>query len=504
MNPVTLAPDTDVTALRELAGEIRHLDHAATLLSWDQETMMPRGGVAGRAGSLAFLRTEIHRRWASDELAGLIDRLDGRLEPGCLDEALLGLCRREHALAIKLTPELIAARSRASTEARPLWRQAGAESDWSVFAPAMKRVLEVCIETAETIGYANERFDAMLELYEPGVTTARLETLLFGMRETAVPLLRELESLAASDGEVFGDDPWDPASQLAFARFLTEAVGFDHGSGRIDLSAHPIANGVGLGDVRITTHLDGRWPMRGLFGAMHEVGHGLYAQAVPAAFEQTPLWGAASIALDESQSRLWENAIGRSRPFWQRFLPDLRRHFPGRLEGVSLDAFYTEINRPSLSAIRLDADELTYNLHVLVRFEIERDLLEQRLQVDDVPEAWAEGMKRHLGINVASDAEGPLQDIHWAGCYLGTFTSYTLGDLIAAQLMAEVREAVPDLDAHIAVGDFTSLLAWLADNVHRHGASFTCDEIVSRATGAELSVEPWSAAMRERFTPLAA
>lgn len=500
-----MSVDADIATLRRVSKELRDLQHAATLLSWDQETYMPAGGVSSRAGALAALQTEIHRRWASPDFAAVLDRLDGRFEPGSFLGALLRVCQREHARAIKLPPELVAARTRASSYARPIWRQAKTASDWSMFVPAMERILDVCIETAETIGYADERYDAMLELYEPGLTTNQLEGLLGAMRDTAIPLLSRLApSLSGGRANLSRGGTWDRSQQFAFARFMAEAVGFDMSRGRLDLSAHPIADGVGPGDVRITTCLSERQPMRGLFGALHETGHGLYAQGLPGEFAETPLWAAASTAVDESQSRFWECAVGRSRAFWEHFLPHLKEYFPGQLAGVSLDDFYAEINKPSTSPVRLDADELTCNLHILVRFEIERELLQERLSLKDVPEAWSESVRTYVGSEVTNDAEGPLQDIHWSGCYIGTFTSYTVGDLIAAQLMAKARTAITDLDAQIVNGDFRPLITWLAESVYRHGASLTTDELVISATGEELSAAAWQTSMGERFTPLLA
>lgn len=499
---MTLPLKADIDDLRALGRELRHLGHAATLLSWDQETQMPRGGVAARAGALAHLRTEIHARFASARLAGLIERLEGRLEPGSLEQTVLERCSREHTLALKLRPELVERRSRVSTEARPLWRKARSERDWSLFAPTMRRVLNVCIETAEAIGYDGERYDAMLELHEPGLTTLQLEQLLGAMRDVARPLLERIDPPNQEEDALLGA-PWDTQAQLAFATYLAEAVGFDLTRGRIDVSAHPIANAIGAGDIRITTSIRAEQPLRAIFGALHEAGHALYAQGLPDRLSESPLWGAPSLALDESQSRLWENHVGRSLPFWRRHLPELRRRFPQSSDALDLDRFYALINRPSRSPIRLDTDELTHNLHVFVRFELERELLERRLDVADVPAAFAERTRNELGIELRDDSEGPLQDIHWAGCYIGTFTCYALGDLIAAQLIERVRASLPDLDAQLDAGDASGLLRWLREHVHAHGASLTTPELVRRVTGEGISARAWIAAMEQRLAPLA-
>jgi carboxypeptidase Taq len=475
--------------LRRHLREIAQLEHAAILLSWDQEVCMPPGGVSARGGSIGLLRTLIHERWLSRALGRLLERLEGAAPPGSVEEALVRVTLRQREVAARLTPELIGRRSRLSSEARPIWRRARADSDWSAFAPVVSRVVDLNRELADAIGYDEHPYDALLELSDPGMTTARLRVA-FSEIQAAADLLAPSRLEAADRAELLTGE-WGQETQLAFIRRIATWLGADLTRGRIDLSAYPIANKIALGDIRMTTNLHARQVLRGVFGALHELGHVIYAHGLDPAFAETPLWGSPSFGIDESQSRLFENMLGRSRAFWVCWLPRLRESFPGQADRVEVETLYESVNRISSTPILLDADELSYNLHILVRFEIECGLLDGSLDVGDVPEAWREGMRRSLGVDVRNDGEGPLQDIHWAGCYMGAFTSYTVGDLVAAQLMASARRALPDLDAQLESGEPSELLGWLRANVHAHGARFTPEELVIRATGEELSTRHW-------------
>jgi len=478
-------------ALRALLREVSQLEHASILMSWDQEVCMPAGGVRARGASLGFLRNLIHERWASDEMARLLDRLDGCFAAESLENAMLSVARRQHGLALKLPPSLTGDRARLSAEARPVWRHARAAADWSIFAPLMTRIVAINRELAEAIGYAEHPYDALLELTEPGMTTQRLREVFTDIRDAATSLLDSRPPGAEAESDAFLAGEWDERAQMQFIRRVASSLGVDARSGRIDTSAYPISNKIGPGDIRMTTNTSPRLLLRGLFGALHELGHVLYAQGLDPALEETPLWASPSFGVDESQSRLFENVLGRSRPFWKFWFPKLKLAFPGRLDDVPFDAFYVAINRVKPTPILLDADELTYNLHILVRFEIENSLLDGSLDVRDVPDAWRDGMERHLGVTVRDDAQGPLQDIHWAGCYIGAFTSYTIGDLVAAQLMEHARQAIPGLDSQIENGELTQLVNWLRTNVHSRGCRHSPEGLLTRVTGRGLSTAPW-------------
>jgi carboxypeptidase Taq len=486
--------------LREILAGVFDLGYTAELLMWDQETYMPPGGVAARARALARLMREAHERFTSPAVDRLLEELGGQgFDPDSFEGALLRVTRRDYEKAVRIPAELVAEAARASSEARPVWQRARQESDWAAFAPCLARNVDINRRIAEAIGYRERPYDALLDREEPGMTTARLEAIFGELKSAIVPLVRDIAARPDSvdDSCLYGE--WDPGAQLAFAEKVSRALGYDFARGRQDVSAHPFSVGMATGDVRITTRVSNEFLPQALFGTIHESGHGMYSQGHPEAFEGTPLWGGASPGMHESQSRLWENLVARSLPFWEHFLPELKAAFPGRLDGVDLDAFYRAVNRVYPSLIRVEADEVTYNLHILLRFELENDLLEGRLRAQDVPAAWNAKMREYLGIEVPSDADGALQDVHWSGVSFGGFPSYTLGNLIGAQLMAAARRELPDLDREFAAGRFQSLHGWLTENVYAQGRKYTPDELLRRTTGEGLSARPWIEYVRRKF-----
>jgi len=486
--------------LKTTLHEIATLDRAAGVLAWDQETYMPPGGVASRASALATLSRLAHERLVEPEVGSLLEELEGRaLDPETDDGALVRVTRRDRDHAVKIPADLVAEAARASSEARPVWQRARETSDWKLFAPYLERNVDINRRIAEALGYAERPYDALLDYNEPGITTRQLEALFGRLREAIVPLVREIgrRQDAIDDSILHGD--WDEKAQLDFGMEVISAFGFDLERGREDLSAHPFSIGFGSGDVRITTRISQSFLSQGLFGTMHESGHAMYSQGHALELEGTPLWGGASPGVHESQSRLWENLIGRGRPMWRHFLGPLKKAFPGSLRGVDEEAFYRAVNRVYPSLIRVEADEVTYNLHILLRFEIENDLLERELKAIDVPEAWNAKVEQYLGIQVPNDAEGALQDIHWSGVSFGGFPSYTLGNVIGAQLMETIRAAIPDLDDQVAAGEFKQLHGWLVENLYRHGRKFTPGELLERITGRSLEAEPWIRYVQRKF-----
>ena len=486
--------------LKETLHEIAILDRATAVLAWDQETYMPPGGVAGRASAMATLSRLAHERLVEPEIGRLLEELEGRsLDPETDDGALVRVTRRDYDHAVKIPAELVAEAARASSEARPVWQRARETSDWKLFAPYLERNVDINRRIADALGYADRPYDALLDYNEPGITTRQLEALFGRLREAIVPLVREIgrRQDAVDDSVLLGD--WEEKTQLDFGMQVIRTFGFDLERGREDLSAHPFSIGIGTGDVRITTRVSRKFLSQGLFGTMHESGHAMYSQGHAADFEGTPLWGGASPGVHESQSRLWENLVGRSRPMWRHFLGPLKKAFPDRLDGMEEEAFYRAINKVYPSLIRVEADEVTYNLHILLRFEIENDLLDRELKAADVPEAWNDKVEQYLGIKVPNDTEGALQDIHWSGVSFGGFPSYTLGNVIGAQLMETVRAAIPDLDDQVAAGEFEQLHGWLLQNIYRHGRKFTPGELLERTTGKALEAEPWIRYVQHKF-----
>jgi carboxypeptidase Taq len=490
--------------LREVLGEVADLERAAALLEWDQETFMPPGGVEDRASQLSTLRRLAHERFTSAEVARLLETAGAEtaaLPADSDDASLVRVARRDLEQASRVPAELVAARARATAMARPVWHEARARGDWSIFAPAMERAVDLSRRLADALGYDEQPYDALIALTEPGMTTGRVHALFGELRAAIVPLLGDLVAHAERVDGALLERPVDERRQLDFAREVVARLGYDLERGRQDLSAHPFCTNFGPGDVRITTRTGRTLGDSCLFSSIHEAGHAMYDQGVPRSLDRTVLWGGASPGVHESQSRLWENLVGRGLPFAEWLSPRLRQAFPDSLADVDAETFWRASNVVRPSYIRVDADEVTYNLHVMLRFDIETELLEGRLPVPDVPEAWAGRLRDLLGLEPPDHRLGPLQDIHWTEG-LGGFVGYTLGNLISAQLLDAAGRALPDLDAGIAAGEFAPLLGWLRENVHRHGRKLTPDELVQRATGRPIEAGPWIAYAREKFASL--
>ena len=466
---------------------------------------MPPGGVQSRSEQLTTLTRLSHVRFSSDEVGRLLDDLDVELKgsPYDSDEAsLLRVTRRDYEEARKLPPDLVAEATQAGSVANPVWRKAREKGDFSLFAPYLEKNVELNRRIADALGYDKRPYDALLNRYEPGMTTSELEAIFEELKKAIVPLIAEIARNADAVDDRVLHRGFDPDLQLAYAANLVKRLGYDMERGRQDLSTHPFSTAFGPGDVRITTRVSRDFFNECLFGSIHESGHAMYNQGMAADIDRTPLWGGASPGVHESQSRLWENLVGRSRPFWRHFFASLQATFPEPLQGVDEEAFYRAVNRSYPSLIRVEADEVTYNMHVLLRFELENEMLEGTLKVKDLPEAWNARMKSYLGLDVPNDREGVLQDIHWSSVSFGIFPGYTIGNLVGAQLMEQARRDLPDLDGQIERGDFSPLLGWLRKHVHRHGRKFTPNELLERATGKPLTPAPWIAYVREKFGAL--
>ncbi|MGH7760529.1 MAG: carboxypeptidase M32 [Candidatus Dormibacteraceae bacterium] len=491
--------------LKAILAEVTDLGRAAALLEWDQETYMPPRGVAARADQLSTLLRLSHVRFTGDEVGNLLSKLEDETSDRPFDSyeaSLVRVTRRDYEQERKLPPDLVAEAARAGSAARPLWEKARREADFKIFAPALEKNVELNRQIADALGYAERPYDALLDRYEPGMTTDQLETIFAELKRAIVPLVADIARHADAVDDRVLYRGFDPAAQLRYALDLVTKLGYDLESGRQDISTHPFSTSFGPGDVRITTRVSRDFFNECLFGSIHESGHAMYNQGIGDDIDRTPLWGGASPGVHESQSRLWENMVGRSHPFWKHFFPSLRNTFPEQLRGGEDEAFFEAVNKSYPSLIRVEADEVTYNLHVLLRFELENEMLEGRLKVKDLPGAWNARIQSYLGIKVPNDREGALQDIHWSYVGFGVFPGYTLGNLIGAQLMEKIRVDLKDLDGQIEAGEFAPLLGWLRRNVHRHGRKFTPNELLERATGKPLEAGPWIAYVREKFGSL--
>lgn len=493
---------TATTELRALLREVADLEEAANLVEWDLETYMPAGGVAGRSGVLGTLRRRAHEAFTGDQVLRLLDRAESEVAGAEYDDdaaSLVRVTRREHDRERRVPPQLVAEMAEQSGLAAGAWREARQRADFAAFAPHLAINVEQSRRLADAIGYAERPFDALL-YHEPGMTVSQLEGVFNRLKSAVVPFLKQISDRSGrvDAGCLHGDFPED--RQLSLSERMAAELGFDFAAGRQDRSAHPFTSWLNPGDVRITTRVARDYLPMCIFASLHEAGHGIYIQGHDHALDRTPLWRGASPGFHESQSRLYENLVGRSRPYWQHWFGELRKAFPEQLRSVDAEQWYRAVNQVRPSLIRVEADEVTYNLHILLRFELENDLLEGRLRVEEVPAAWNAKMEDYLGVEPSNAAEGPLQDIHWTFIgSLGSFPAYTLGNLISAQLMERVRVDLPDLDAQIEAGEQAPLLGWLREHVHRHGSKFTPAELLMRVTGRELDAQPWIDHIHRKF-----
>jgi carboxypeptidase Taq len=491
--------------LKTILAEVTDVNRAAAVLEWDQDTYMPRGGVKPRSEQLSTLLRLAHVRFTSDHVGRLLSELEEETagQPyDSLEASLVRVTRRDYDQDHKLPPELISEIAGASSMARPIWEKARRDADFKHFEAALEKNVELNRRMADALGYQDRPYDALINRYEPGMTTGELETIFAELKSAIVPLVADIALNAGAVDDRVLYRGFDPDAQVRYALDVVTRLGYDLERGRQDISTHPFSTTFGPGDARITTRVSRDFFNECLFGSVHEAGHAMYSQGHGDDIDRTTLWAGASPGVHESQSRLWENLVGRSRGFWTHFFPSLRSTFPEVLHDVDDEAFFRAVNKSYPSLIRVEADEVTYNLHILLRFELENELLEGKLKVRDLPEAWNTRVKSYLGIDVPNDREGVLQDIHWSYVSFGIFPGYTIGNLVGAQLMEKVRAAMPDLDAQIERGEFANLLSWLRKNVHRHGRKFTPNELLERATGKPLMAGPWIAYVREKYGAL--
>ncbi len=492
--------------------EIQHLNSAASLLSWDQETYMPPGGGHARADQLATVQGLAHDRLVSPDIERLLSQWIDPATGQAIDSpeeawdepsrALLREVWRDFSRAKKLPSEFVIRLGRECSLAQQVWTEAKKKSDFRMFLPNLRIIVSLKQEEAHYLGYKESPYDALLDHYEPDTTVSRLTPLFTELKTRIVPLLQRVMTAPAVIDDTVLFRAYDTTRQTEFSRLVLTAMGYDFSRGRLDLSAHPFTTSFHPTDVRLTTRVYEQELPACLFSSIHEGGHGLYDQGLDPERYGTPLGDALSLGIHESQSRLWENCVGRSRPFWRCFYPLLREFFPEQLPDVTVEAFYAAINRVKPSLIRVEADELTYNLHIMLRFEIEQDLIEGRTRAEDLPDTWNEKMRSFLGIVPTSDAEGVLQDVHWSLGAIGYFPTYTLGNLYAVQLFDQARREISDLNGEIEAGRLSVLTRWLNQKIHRWGRTFTADHLVQRVTGRPLSPEPFLMYLEEKFGSL--
>ena len=495
--------ETQLNDLRQRLGEIADLSRAAGVLGWDQRVTMPPLGTAARAEALATLGRIIHDSFVSDEVGRLLDELrphEESLPYDSDDASLIRVTRRDWEKARRVPTELRVEMTRAAASGHHAWVEARQNSDFASFLPYLRENVELKRRYAECFEWEDSPYTPLLDDYEPDMTTNEVTEVFAVLR----PALTELVARAPHVDASFlsGEFPID--KQHDFAARMVSTLGFEEGAWRIDPTAHPFCTSFSNRDVRLTTRYF-KDNLESVWSCLHEAGHGLYAHGIASSLMRTPLGGAPSLGMNESQSRTWENLVGRSRPFWTHWYPQLQETFPGSLASVELDAFLRAINRAEPGPIRVDADETTYSLHVILRFEIEQALVAGTIDLEDLPELWDAKMKEFLGVDVANDGEGVLQDVHWSGGGIGYFPTYALGNVISLQIWAKVREAIPDLDGQLETGDVSVLSDWLRENLYSLGRKLTPRELLERITGSgELDPQPYLAYLRQKVDGLAA
>jgi len=482
------------------------LGSCASVLGWDEQTYLPSGGTEHRANQLSLLAGLMHERTTSPERGELLDELEGSpltTDPDAPAAANIREARRSFDRATKLERRLVEEMSRVSTLSQHAWVEARQKNDFSHFLPWLEKTVALKREEAQAIGYGDGvPYDALLDDYEPGATTAEIESVFSPLRDALVDLVQAIKASGKKPDVDILTRRYPIDAQRDFGMDAARQIGFDFDRGRLDEAAHPFCSGFGPGDCRLTTRYNEHHFPGAFFGTLHEAGHGIYEQGLDKACFGTAMGESTSLGIHESQSRMWENLVGRSRPFWQHCFAEAQQAFPEALGDVSQDDFYEAINDVRPSFIRVEADEVTYNLHIMLRFELEQALVSGDLEPADVPGAWNEKFSAYFEIRPPDDARGCLQDIHWSGGMIGYFPTYALGNMYASQIFATAREALGDLDAQIARGEFEPLKLWLNENIHRQGRQYRAGRLVEVVTGSGLSHEPLVEHLRTKFADI--
>ncbi len=481
------------------------LSSCGSLLGWDERTYMPRQGSVHRAEQMALLARLAHEMLTAPEIGQLLAQLEESAlarEKDSVPAVNIREIRRTYDRAVKLPKELVEELARVTTRAQQIWQEARQANDFAAFQPWLEKIVKLKRQEAEAIGYKQSPYDALLDEYEPGATAAAITRVFADLRAALVPLVGAIMASQKQPPRHIVERDYPVEQQQAFGQAAAVAIGFNFAAGRLDVTTHPFCSGIGPGDCRITTRYNPRRFNEAFFGILHEAGHGIYDQGLNPEHFGTPMGSAVSLGIHESQSRLWENQVGRSRAFWEYFFPQARKAFAQALGDVTIDDFVFAINDVQPSYIRVEADEATYNMHVILRFELEQALISADLKPADVPGAWNEKFEKSFQLTPPNPALGCLQDIHWSMGGIGYFPTYTLGNLYAAQFMAQARQDLGDLDDNFRRGEFGRLKAWLNDKIHRPGQCYRSAELCERVTGKPLSHKPLLAYLRNKYAPL--
>lgn len=487
--------------LKARLAEISDLTYTGAVLSWDMQTYMPSGGAEDRGNLLSTISRLEHERWMSDELGQLLDDLKSAFPADSDEEALVRVARENYDKRVKVPAKWVQEFSQNTSVAQEVWARSRQANDFATFLPYLQRNIEMRREYSSFFAPYDHVYDPQLDDFEPGMKTSEVQAIFDELRSEQVALVKAVAARPQVDFS-FLFQPYDEQKQWDFGVEVVTRFGYDWNRGRQDKTAHPFCTSFGANDVRITTRVNPNYPGSMLFGTMHESGHALYDLGHNKAYARTPLYSGASMAVHESQSRMWENLVGRSLAFWKFFYPRMQEIFPSQLGNVPLEAFYKAVNRLQPTLIRVEADEATYNLHIMLRLELEIALMEGSLEPKDLPEAWNERMRDYLGLTPPDVAKGVMQDVHWSAGYFGYFPTYALGNLVSVQLWDKINQDLPDLDAQFEKGEFGTLLGWLRENVHTYGAKYKPQDLVKKVTGSKIDPKPYLRYLKTKFSDI--
>ena len=506
-----------MTAYDDLAAHIAEYHDLLCILNtlkWDMRTMMPAGGAVSRGAQLATLSKLAKSIFVSDKTARLLDAAEAEIanaDPDSYRKRAVQQTRSAYEIHKRIPADLVGRIAALGPESEAVWANAKDQNDFLSFKPYLKQMLALNIELAEAIGYDDHPFDALILQFEPGMTAARLQRIFGELKAGILPLVERIVAVDSPLPVDLWQAEYDLAAQKQLCREMAELIGFDFGRGRMDIAPHPFEISFTRNDVRITTRYDANYLPMSLFAALHEAGHGLYEQNIATELTRSALTadflgqyavGGTSYGAHEFSSRMWENQIGRSREFWQLHFNRLKEIFPQQMGAADAELFYRAVNRVRPSLIRVEADEVTYNLHIMLRTEIEMALLEGDIAVDDLPEIWNSKMEEYLGLTPPDDRRGVLQDVHWSFGGFGNFPCYTIGNIMSAQVLASAHAHLPDLAATLARGDYRTLLNWLSDNIYRHGRAYSTDELLTRISGEGLNTAPLLGYLEKKYSDL--
>ena len=491
-----------INQLKQIIAEAADLGSAASLLSWDQQTYMPIGGGEARGQQLATLGKLRHQKATSDEVGKLLDDLKKEFngaDASSDDAAMVRVAARDYDKAVRVPSEFISEQAIVTTKAYEAWAEARSKSDFSIFRPHLEKVVELVKKYVSFFPKGDHPYDALLDDYEPGMKTAEVQAIFNGLRPKQVELIKAI-SKRPQVNDKFLHKKYNENKLWDFSAGVARNFGYDWSRGRMDKAPHPFESSFSINDVRITNRFEPNNPLATVFSAMHEAGHAMYEQGINPSYERTALAHGTSLAIHESQSRMWENLVGRSLPFWEYVYPQLKKAFPSQLDGVGLKNFYKAINKVEPSFIRVNADEATYNLHIMLRLEVEIAMVEGKIAIRDLPQIWNSKMEEYLGVTPPNDTLGVLQDIHWSIGSIGYFSTYALGNLVSAQLWEQINKDIKDLETQISKGKFDSLLGWLRDNIHKHGRKYDPQVLVQKVTGSKITPEPYVRYLKTKYS----